>query len=74
MEYFPGLLFLTTNGVGQIDDAFISRIHVAVGYRALSPDDRAKTWQGFFGKLAKERAGKIPIAPGARKWVLERAS
>ncbi|KAF5609332.1 TOB3 (member of AAA-ATPase family) [Fusarium subglutinans] len=26
MEYFKGLLFLTTNRVGQIDDAFISRV------------------------------------------------
>lgn len=26
MEYFTGLLFLTTNRVGHIDDAFISRV------------------------------------------------
>ncbi|KAI7332767.1 hypothetical protein KC315_g4505 [Hortaea werneckii] len=32
MEYFRGLLFLTTNRVGQIDDAFMSRVHMAIGY------------------------------------------
>ncbi|KAK7961728.1 uncharacterized protein PG986_002553 [Apiospora aurea] len=73
MEYFSGLLFLTTNRVGQIDDAFISRVHVAIGYNALSPDDRYKIWQGFFRKPAKERAGKIQISQGAKKWVLDKA-
>ena len=73
MEYFRGLLFLTTNRVGQIDDAFISRVHVAIGYKALSGEDRQKIWNGFFRKLAKERAGKIQVAPGAKKWVLEMA-
>ncbi|OTB00432.1 hypothetical protein M426DRAFT_65886, partial [Hypoxylon sp. CI-4A] len=48
MEYFKGLLFLTTNRVSQIDDAFISRVHVAIGYQALSPEFRVKIWRGFF--------------------------
>lgn len=73
MEYFQGLLFLTTNRVGQIDDAFISRVHVAIGYNALSPEDRSRIWQGFFRKLAKERAGKIQVSSAAKKWVLEKA-
>ncbi|KAF5625449.1 AAA family ATPase [Fusarium sp. NRRL 25303] len=42
MEYFKGLLFLTTNRVGQIDDAFISRVHVAIGYQALDEETRRK--------------------------------
>ena len=71
MEYFRGLLFLTTNRVGQIDDAFISRIHIAIGYRLFSPEDRKKVWTGFFQKLVRERAGKIQVGPGAKRWVLE---
>lgn len=71
MEYFKGLLFLTTNRVGQIDDAFISRVHVAIGYNALNAETRKKIWHGFFQKLARERAGKIQIALDAKKWVLE---
>lgn len=70
MEYFKGLLFLTTNRVGQIDDAFISRVHVAIGYDKLNAETRKKIWNGFFQKLARERAGKIQIAPDAKKWVL----
>lgn len=29
MEYYKGILFLTTNRVGTFDDAFVSRIHVS---------------------------------------------
>ncbi|KAK7983241.1 hypothetical protein PG989_010643 [Apiospora arundinis] len=73
IKYFSDLLFLTTNRVGQIDDAFISRVHVAIGYDALTPESRSKIWQGFFRKLARERAGKIQISPAAKKRVLEKA-
>ncbi|EXK83171.1 hypothetical protein FOQG_12522 [Fusarium oxysporum f. sp. raphani 54005] len=76
MEYFKGLLFLTTNRVGQIDDAFISRVPVAIGYQyqALDEETRRKVWSGFFCKLVlRERAGKVQIASDAKKWVLETA-
>ncbi|KAI7152871.1 hypothetical protein KC349_g8727 [Hortaea werneckii] len=70
MEYFRGLLFLTTNRVGQIDDAFVSRVHMAIGYERLSPDFRRNIWEGFFRKLERERAGKILVGPSAKKFVL----
>lgn len=71
MEYFKGLLFLTTNRVGQIDDAFISRVHVAIGYQSLNEETGRKVWNGFFRKLVCDRAGKIQITPDAKKWVLD---
>lgn len=74
MEYFKGLLFLTTNRVGQIDDAFISRVHVAIGYQPLNEETQRKVWNGFFRKLVCDRAGKIQIAPDAKKWVLDTTS
>lgn len=72
MEYFKGLLFLTTNRVGQIDDAFISRVHVTIEYEALNEDTRAKIWNGFFAKLQRERKGKITVAKLAKEYVLSR--
>ncbi|KAF4156471.1 hypothetical protein CNMCM6069_006745 [Aspergillus lentulus] len=63
MEYFKGLLFLTTNRVGQIEDAFISRVHIAIGYPSLGEEARRKAWNGFFRKPVRDRAGKIQIAP-----------
>lgn len=63
MEYFSGLLFLTTNRVGQIDDAFLSRVSVVLQYDQLSNETREKIWHGFFRRL-HEDAEKMP---GARK-------
>ncbi|KAG8167856.1 hypothetical protein KVR01_003545 [Diaporthe batatas] len=40
LEYFQGILFLTTNRVETFDDAFQSRIHIALRYDPL--DSRAK--------------------------------
>ena len=70
MEYFKGLLFLTTNRVGHIDDAFISRIHIAIGYKTFSSEDRGKVWNGFLRELARDRAGKIQVLVAAKIWVL----
>ncbi|KAB8298079.1 hypothetical protein EYC80_001842 [Monilinia laxa] len=36
LEYFQGILFLTTNRVETFDDAFQSRIHIALRYGDLS--------------------------------------
>ncbi|KAK9791916.1 hypothetical protein SCARD494_07323 [Seiridium cardinale] len=40
LEYFQGILFLTTNRVETFDDAFQSRIHIALRYDEL--DTKAK--------------------------------
>ncbi|KAI0126481.1 P-loop containing nucleoside triphosphate hydrolase protein [Xylariales sp. AK1849] len=70
MEYYRGILFLTTNRVGTFDDAFVSRIHVVIHYKDLSPDDRTKIWKQFFTKLETDKRG-IRIRPSAKKYVLE---
>ncbi|KAI0118733.1 hypothetical protein GGR51DRAFT_497428 [Nemania sp. FL0031] len=36
LEYYRGILFLTTNRVGTLDEAFKSRIHVSLYYPPLS--------------------------------------
>jgi hypothetical protein len=71
MEYFKGLLFLTTNRVGQIDDAFMSRVHVAIGYEPLTTEARKEIWQGFFTKLEKERKSEIKVGLAAKRFILE---
>lgn len=70
MEYFSGLLFLTTNRVGQIDDAFMSRVHVAIGYEGLTHEARQKIWIGFFKKLKKDRGDKVFIGKNAQEYIL----
>ena len=51
LEYFRGILFLTTNRVRVFDEAFQSRIHVSLRYYDLSPDARRKIWVAFLKKI-----------------------
>jgi len=44
LEYFNGLLFLTTNRVGDIDEAIISRCIAIIRYHQPTFDDRCKIW------------------------------
>ena len=51
LEYFRGILFLTTNRVRVFDEAFQSRIHVSLRYYDLSSDARRKIWVAFLKKI-----------------------
>lgn len=73
LEYFEGFIALTTNRPGQIDDAFVSRIHVAIRYKPFGPKDRQEIWRGFFKKLVDEKKGQIRVAQEAKNWVLKNA-
>ncbi|PTB69277.1 hypothetical protein BBK36DRAFT_1186644 [Trichoderma citrinoviride] len=48
MEYYAGILFLTTNRVGDFDEAFTSRIHVSLYYPEL---DAGNTLEIFDNNL-----------------------
>ncbi|KAJ6017099.1 hypothetical protein N7451_000478 [Penicillium sp. IBT 35674x] len=58
LEYFSGLMFLTTNQPGFIDDAFNSRIHLVIEYPQLDEDKRSKIWQSFLHKLHRDQEGR----------------
>jgi len=45
LEYFNGLLFLTTNRVGDIDEAIISRCIAMIRYHPPDYDDRCRIWR-----------------------------
>jgi len=45
LEYFNGLLFLTTNRVDDIDEAIISRCIAMLRYHAPDHADRCKIWR-----------------------------
>ncbi|KAI9655727.1 MAG: hypothetical protein M1821_005162 [Bathelium mastoideum] len=78
MEYFKGVFFLTTNRVGHIDDAFLSRVAVIIGYDPLSDERRARIWNGFFAKLQKDMERRkqegskpiIQVSKYAKQYVL----
>jgi SpoVK/Ycf46/Vps4 family AAA+-type ATPase len=47
VEYYSGILFLTTNRVQAFDEAFLSRIHVALHFDDLNEASRAQMWRAF---------------------------
>jgi len=59
LEYFQGILFLTTNRVETFDDAFQSRIHVAIRYGELSLEARKKVFKMFIEKVRVLEGAKI---------------
>ena len=51
LEYYSGILFMTTNRVRTFDDAFKSRIHVPLKYEDLPAESRLTVWRNFLGKV-----------------------
>jgi hypothetical protein len=47
LEYYPGIMLLTTNRVRDFDDAIQSRIHLALRYDQLGFDTRRGIWNTF---------------------------
>ena len=72
LEYFNGLLFLTTNRVGDIDEAIVSRCIALIRYHPPGLEDRRKIWAVMveqFGlqltpQLLDTLAAKFPEASG----------
>ncbi|RDW58738.1 hypothetical protein BP6252_13214 [Coleophoma cylindrospora] len=70
LEYHKGIIFLTTNRIGHIDDAFLSRTSVAVTFPVLNAESQQRIWENFIKKLRKERTD-IVITPRAVTYVTE---
>jgi len=52
VEYYRGILFLTTNRVKTFDEAFLSRIHVALHFTELSTESKVQVWKAFLRKVS----------------------
>ncbi|KAL2631847.1 hypothetical protein R1flu_016533 [Riccia fluitans] len=60
LEYYRGVLLLTTNRIPSFDDAFRSRISVFLRYPPLTVDQREKIWTNLLGRAeVKEDIGAI---------------
>ncbi|KAM0425258.1 hypothetical protein ACHAPT_009576 [Fusarium lateritium] len=54
LEYYQGVLILTTNRTEDIDPAFESRIDIILTYDHLSQDARKQIWSNFISRLPPE--------------------
>lgn len=51
LEYYDGILVLTSNRVGTFDEAFKSRIQLALHYGDLEEYQRQQIWNNFIDRL-----------------------
>lgn len=70
LEYYRGILFLTTNRGDTLDRAFHSRIHLTLRYPDLDGDAKEHIWRHFttlsgvcddFSPEVYERLGRLPM-------------
>lgn len=54
IEYYPGILFLSTSRVHAFDPGFISRVHMAVSFKEMGKDARMQIWKAFLEKLSAD--------------------
>ncbi|KAG9228393.1 P-loop containing nucleoside triphosphate hydrolase protein [Amylocarpus encephaloides] len=73
LEFYDGILFLTTNRVGAFGDAFISRINVKLYYKDFTDDERQRVWKTFIDKLIKDRGSTIRISMDAKDFIAGKA-
>ncbi|KAI4193014.1 MAG: hypothetical protein LQ350_008504 [Teloschistes chrysophthalmus] len=55
LEFYSGILFLTTNKVGHFDEAFKSRIHVKLYYPVLDKRATLKIWKMNLDRLDRSK-------------------
>ncbi len=53
LEYYSGILFLTTNRIASFDEAFKSRIHISLYYAPLSESQTFDVWKMNLDRLNK---------------------
>ena len=56
LDYYTGILFLTTNRVGAMDEAFKARMHISLYYPKLSEESTMDIWKMNLTRL--ERSGR----------------
>jgi hypothetical protein len=59
LEYYKGILIMTTNRVTTIDEAVASRIHLALPYCQLSQSARQAVWDGLLKKARTDKGAAL---------------
>ncbi|KAK7748295.1 hypothetical protein SLS62_008756 [Diatrype stigma] len=54
LEYYSGILFLTTNRVGVLDEAFKSRIHISLRYPRIQQRETRQMWENILNRIERD--------------------
>lgn len=65
VEYYRGILFMTTNRVKTFDEAFLSRIHVALHFQELTKEAKGQVWRAFLAKVGVQIVPAGQVEPGS---------
>ncbi len=71
MEYYDGILFLTTNRVGTFDEAFLSRINVSIQYGDFTDKQRKEIWYAFIRKLERDMESRMRVPTGTKEYITD---
>jgi SpoVK/Ycf46/Vps4 family AAA+-type ATPase len=61
LEYFEGIMFLTTNRLDNMDAAFESRIHLTLNYSDLDKARRKHVWSTFLNRSAQAKDSNVGV-------------
>lgn len=65
LEFFSGILILTTNRIRTLDFAVQSRINLALKFQDLEPDAKKQIYLNFIEQLNSDDADTV----GLRAWI-----
>ncbi|KAJ4259665.1 hypothetical protein NW762_007595 [Fusarium torreyae] len=69
LEYFNGVLFLTTNRIGKIDEAISSRLHLILHYKRLKYPEIEKVFRTNIDRL-RQSEEQYALASGTKPLVV----
>lgn len=61
LEYYTGILFLTTNRVGVLDEAVVSRIHAKLYYPPLEKQQALEIWKANIDRLRRNKSMAVTL-------------
>ncbi|KAK3304792.1 uncharacterized protein B0T15DRAFT_399826 [Chaetomium strumarium] len=61
LEYYQGILFLTTNRVGKMDEAFRSRVHISLYYPPLDEKSTIEIFETNLKRTSQRKKDKLRI-------------
>ncbi|OAX78485.1 hypothetical protein ACJ72_07209 [Emergomyces africanus] len=68
LEYYEGILFLTTNRLVEFDEAILNRIHLKVKYEGLTKESRREIWTYFLSKASTDKGPAVVKVATSTVW------